>query len=312
MIHRGGKNHLAHWKNVIEEHMFGTAKANTLCAKSNRCLCLVWLVSVCANFQLSNFVGPTHKLGKLLVYLGIGWFHGLGDQNLHNFAGLGGNFAFHNLAGETIDGNPVTFLKGLATSGNSSLLVVDLQITATHDANLTHLTAYKGSVTGCAAKGCKNAAGNLHAANILRTGFLSNQNHLGFLRHIAMGILLETVHISFRIVCKELDFSCGSTRARVNALGKHAPLFHRLALGIRIKDWLQKLVQVIWGNTTCGNRLFLGDQAFVNHVHRETNTCKAGSLAVSCLEHPELVFLYGKFNILHIAVMLFQLLTNVF
>ncbi len=56
--------------------------------------------------------------------------------------------------------------------------------------------------------------------------------------------------------------------------------------------------------------LFFRDQAFARHVHRDFDRCFRGALAIACLEHPELAFLDSKFQVLHVAVMPFELFVS--
>ncbi len=60
------------------------------------------------------------------------------------------------------------------------------------------------------------------------------------------------------------------------------------------------------GRGNSQNSRFFIYQPFSNHIDGDFYGRRSGPLAVSCLEHKELVFFDGKFDVLHILVMFFK------
>ena len=54
------------------------------------------------------------------------------------------------------------------------------------------------------------------------------------------------------------------------------------------------------------DRFFLGHQPFARKLDRDPQRGLGGALAGARLQHPELALLDGEFEILHVAVMLFE------
>ncbi len=49
----------------------------------------------------------------------------------------------------------------------------------------------------------------------------------------------------------------------------------------------------------------------MKHIDRETHRGKARSLAVAGLQHPQLAFLHRELDVLHVAVVLFELVADI-
>ena len=67
---------------------------------------------------------------------------------------------------------------------------------------------------------------------------------------------------------------------------------------------MQQLVQVLWLDPHDG--LSVVDQALGHHVHGEFHCRRAGALAIAGLEHVQLAFLDGEFEVLYVAIVLLQ------
>ncbi len=95
--------------------------------------------------------------------------------------------------------------------------------------------------------------------------------------------------------------ACRTWRCR-QATGQHH------FFGIWIKRWVQQLVKRIRINAQ--QRLITCDQAFLCHIdsHLERRLCR--TFTASGLQHIELALLDGKFEVLHIGIMFFQLQPN--
>jgi hypothetical protein len=254
---------------------------------------LVGLVGVGANLEAAaRRIGPLHELGELLIDLGLLGLEGLADDDLHDFARLGRHLALHHFAGEAVHGDVIVFLERDIADGDGAFLVIDVQRIATHDAHLAHLPADEGGMRRCAAERGEDAVGRLHAAQVFGRRFAPHQDH-------ALAVL---VHVGLGIVGEELDLARGGPGAGVDPLGDHL----RLPLRRGIENRLEKLVQIIRRNPARAERLFLGDQAFLDHVHREADAGEAGALAVAGLQHPQFALLNRELDVLHVAVMFFE------
>ncbi len=93
----GGQDHLAHRLDVVEKHMLRAAQADPFGAERDGLGSLIGLVGIGADLQLADGVGPFHELGILLIHARLFRLHRLVDQNLHDFARLGGDLAGHAL-----------------------------------------------------------------------------------------------------------------------------------------------------------------------------------------------------------------------
>ena len=67
----------------------------------------------------------------------------------------------------------------------------------------------------------------------------------------------------------------------------------------------QEVVELVGLDAEDG--FFLGDEAFAHHVDGDANGGEAGALAIAGLQHVELAILDGELEVLHVAVVLFQL-----
>ena len=68
---------------------------------------------------------------------------------------------------------------------------------------------------------------------------------------------------------------------------------------------MKQFVQFV-GLATCDGGLFVY-QALLHHFHGDAHHSCTGTLTVTRLEEPEFAFLYGKFHVLHVVVVVFQL-----
>ena len=71
---------------------------------------------------------------------------------------------------------------------------------------------------------------------------------------------------------------------------------------------MQQLVKGIWIDAQ--QRLISRDQPLLGHLDRHAQRRLSSALATSCLQHVQLVLLDGEFQILHVCVMFFQLVTH--
>ena len=131
----------------------------------------------------------------------------------------------------------------------------------------------------------------MHAVNVLGAGFFAHEDdRLPGLRHF------------FGFIGVKYDFANGSTGRRWQANGDQVT-------HCTWRDcWVQQLIQRC--RIDPHDRFILGDQAFGDHVDSNLQCSLGGALAVTGLQHPQFAALHRELNVLHIAVMAFELAIN--
>ena len=102
----------------------------------------------------------------------------------------------------------------------------------------------------------------------------------------------------FGLIRGEDDLAAGGTGRGRQAGGND------LALCLGVDGGVQQLVECC--RIDAGDRLFLRDQASVRHFDSNAQRRFRGALAAARLQHPELAAFDGEFEILHVAIMLFE------
>jgi hypothetical protein len=140
---------------------------------------------------------------------------------------------------------------------------------------------------GHAAPGRQNPFRTDHPVEVFRRRFISDENDSG-------SILAE----EFRPVGIEYDLPCRSA-GTCRQSGRQY---------IRLKIWIdhgvKQLIELL--RLDSEESLLAVDQAFVNHVHSDVYGRTAGPLAGAGLEHKQLAVLDGEFEVLHVAVVVFE------
>ena len=270
-----GNDHLADGGDAvgIKEHVLGTAQANALGAEVHSLLGVLGGVGVGAHLERAVLVSPAHEAAELT-----------GD------GGLGGGDGFAvNVAGGAVDGDPVAFLVDLA--GQLKLLVglVHLDGAAAGDAAGAHAAGDDGGVRGHAAADGEHALGVVHALDVLGRGLQAHQDDLVSL----LGPLGGVVGV-------EDDLAAGG------AGGSGETLSHGLGLleGFHVKLGMEEAVEALGLDHQHG--FLLGDHALVHQVAGDLEGGGSGTLAVTGLEHEELLVLNGELHVLHVAVVVLQ------
>ena len=73
---------------------------------------------------------------------------------------------------------------------------------------------------------------------------------------------------------------------------------------------MQELVELFGFHALHG--LALGDQSFVDHVNGNFDGGGGSAFAIAGLQHPEFALLHGKFDVLHVSIVLFEGLIDAF
>ena len=133
----------------------------------------------------------------------------------------------------------------------------------------------------------------LHALDVLGRGLETHQNDL-FTGLAALGSLFGGEH----------DLTGSSTGGSGNTLADR----HSLLQGSRVELRVQQHVEGL--GVDLHQRLFLGDHTFVNEIAGDLDSSGSGTLAVTGLQHIELFVLDGELHVLHVAIVIFERLTN--
>ena len=131
----------------------------------------------------------------------------------------------------------------------------------------------------------------MHAVDVLGAGLDAHQHHLA-----ALGLHL------LGVVGREHDLAGGRTRR-----GRQAGA-DDVALGLRVDGRVQQLVER--GRVDAGDRLLARDQALARHLDGDADRRLGGALARARLQHPQFAALDGEFEVLHVAVVLFQAIAD--
>ena len=246
-------------------------------------------------------VDPAHQLFVAVVDLGLFGSQGFGDQDLQDFARPGFDRAFENLAGEAVDRDRVAGLEDFVFDRDGRGVVVDVQLAAADDTGLAHLAADEGRVRAGAAEGGENALGDFHSAQVFGAGLAANENQLDV-------VVLEPFGLGIGGV--EADLARGGAGTGVDPLGQQAAGIDGGPLRFGIVDRLQQLVQVVGRNALGIEGFFFGDHPFVDQVDRDPHGGETGPLGVAGLQHPNLAALHRELDVLHVAIVRFELFAD--
>ena len=271
-----------------EEHVLGPAEANPLGPESERGLRVLRDIRVGAYAQPLHVVGPRKQLRELLVsrrLLGL-------ERAIHDLKNLGwrGRERLeHHLTGRSIDGDHVALADHFVAHRHGFLLRVDGYGRAADHRRLAHLAADHGGVRGHPAGGGKNALSDVHAMDVVWDRFHPDQDHA-----------LPFAGPGHRIVRGEHHGPGGSARRRGQPLRRHLRL--RPLLGF--ENWMQELVEGL--GLDLHQRLWFGENALLDEVHRDGHRGKAGTLPVTGLQHEEFVLFNGELEVLNVFVVTFE------
>ena len=140
---------------------------------------------------------------------------------------------------------------------------------------------------GLAAPAGEDALGRKEAVNVFRLGFDAGQDDL-----------LPFIAQTLGPVGVEHHLADGRARRGGDAHGQ------RLMLEVRVDAAVQELLQHVRLDPEQG--LLLGDQTFLDHIHRGLDQGPGVHLAVAGLEHVELALLDGELEVLDFPVVFFQ------
>ena len=271
-----GDDHFAHRLDAVsfKEHMLSTAQTDALRAESEGLRSVVRGVGVRAHVEDAELIRPVHDAVEVA-----------GDGS------RGGLDLFAvDVAGRAVDGDPVSLFVGLSAELKLLVGFVHLDRAAAGDAARAHAARDDSRVGGHTAADGQDALRVVHAFDVFRAGLQTDENDLvAGLGHVG------------RSLCREDDLAAGSagrcSKTRADDLG--------LLESGRVERRVQQRVEAL--RVDHRDSLFLGDHAFVDEVAGNLHRGGSGALAVTGLEHVELLVLDGELHVLHVAVVVLEL-----
>ncbi len=205
----------------------------------------------------------------------------------------GGDGTLEHLTGGAVDGNEITFLDLSPVDAELASIQVDPDGLSPSHARLAPAPGHHCRVGGHPSVLGQDALGLDHAVHIVGVGLRTDQDD----RLTGLAPLLGCVGVKD-------GHARGRPRRGVEPHGQQLALILGLSYCFRVESGMQELVNLSWDDPHQG--FFLGDQALVDHVHRDLDRCRCGALAGTGLEHPQFAPLDGELYVLHVAVVLFQ------
>ena len=158
-----GEDHLAHRLNpvLVEEHVFGTAKADALGPKLTCHPGVEGGLGIGADAQAAEDVRPAHQGRKVT-----------GEFRLDHVDKTG-----QNVTPAAVDRDHVPRPDGSATGLEHPCSLIDPDVAGTGNAGPAHAPGHHRGVTGHAAAGGNDPPGGVHSVDVLRAGFFPDEDH---------------------------------------------------------------------------------------------------------------------------------------
>ena len=172
-------------------------------------------------------------------------------------------------------------------------LLVDADTLAAGYAGQAQSARNHGGMAGRTPARRQDAFGHQHPVHIIGAGLRTYQHN----RRASFAQLFRPVGIEHR-------FAGGSAGRGIQTLRQQATLFRGLLLLLFIETGQQQLIHLTRLNAL--DSLLLADQTLFHHIDGHFDGCLGVALGRARLEHVEAAFFDGEFQVLHIAVMLFQ------
>ena len=147
---------------TLEEHMLGTAKADSLCAQLTSFLSVSRSVCIGTNFQSSVFVCPSHNSFELTS-----------DGSVNRI-----NDTVIDFTGGTVDGQPVSLVEFFSSQSKFLVCLIHSDLRATRYTAGTHTTGNYGCMGSHTTAYSQNTLGSFHTFDVFWRGLKTNQNNL--------------------------------------------------------------------------------------------------------------------------------------
>ena len=280
LFDRVGADHFAERRDAAlrEEHVFRTAKPDTLGAELARLLRVTRRIGVGADFEFAELVGPHHDAAE---FADDGRVYGRDDSVV-------------DVARRAVDREPVALLEGLARKNELLVLFVHDDFLAARNAALAHAARDDRRVGSHSSADGKNTLGGLHALDIFGRSFETDENDL-----------LAAALPRLGVGGGKDDLSAGGARRGGETAADRLSFFK----SDNVELGMKKSVEI--SGVDHENGLFLGAHSLVDEIARDLERGLGSALAVARLEHEELLVLDRKLHILHIAVVGLELLADI-
>ena len=271
------QDHLAHRDDAlgIKKHVFGAAQPDALGAEFARRRGVGRGIGIGADFQAADLIRPTHQ----------------GAEIAGQFGTAHRTRALEDFAGGAIDGDHLAFFDGDAARTHFAFGDVDFERAGAGNAGPPHAARHHRGVGGHAAPGGENAARCMHAVNVFRAGFGPHQDDGALFGRQSFGFLGGEHH-----------FAGGGAWRGAQTRGEF------FAGRGGIECGMEQLIER--GRIDAQDGGVFVDQPLAHHIHRRFQRGFGGALARAGLQHEQLAFLHGEFDVLHVAVMFFQPLAD--
>ena len=298
-ILRLGQDHLPHGDDAIpfKEHMLGTAQTDPFGPKRHSVENLIGLVGVGAKPQRSILIGQLHDEVVVLKHLRILRLKRLAYQDLLKLTVGGVDLTVEDLSRRAVDADRVAFLERDPFALKHAFVVIDLDIARTCDADLTHLTGNQCRVARYTTACRQNPVGGDHPSKIFRTGLNPCQYNM-----LPLGSKL------FGFPCRENHGARSSTWTSRQTNSHLTTVLLGLVISLDVEDRLEQLIEGL--RIPRLDRMLWGHQLFLDHVMSDLDISQCGPLAISSLKHVKLLVLDGELEVLNIAKVSFEGLTN--
>ena len=252
---------------VVEEHVLGPAQADALGAELARGARVQRGLRIGPDLQAPEAVGPSHEGGEVAGQLGLDHLDRAGQH----------------IPAAAIHRDDLARPDAPAANMEDTGLLVDPDIPGARDAGPPHAAGDHGGVAGHAAARRDNAAGRMHAVDVLGAGLLADEDHR-----------LAGAAPALGLVGVEDDHARGRPRR-----GRQAGREEVAGAG-GVDGGVQELVEA--GRIDPHDRFLPADQALGGHVDRHLQGGLGGALPVAGLQHVEPALLDRELHVLHVAV----------
>ena len=164
--------------------MFGPAEPDALSPESSRDVRLFGNVCIGSNLQHSERIGPFQNRREILILFRIFWIHS-SLNDLDHFGIHHGNVSRIDLSGKPVQGEKISFRQNHGPKLHLAVRQNFYGITA-RNTDFSHLPGHDSRMRGHPALGRQKSFRCMHAMDIIRTRFMTDQNGpfpLGFHGH---------------------------------------------------------------------------------------------------------------------------------
>jgi len=177
-----------------------------------------------------------------------------------------------------------------------AVFIVYFELFAAHNTAFTPSSRNNGGMACLATGSCQNTLSCMHAAYIFGTGFLANKDDFFTLFFPFLSDLCIEYHPAY----------CGSWNS-IDTL--HKKRFLKRCSIRFIDHWIENSLYIRGFDTKY--RFFFSNQLFFYKIYCDAEGCNRATFSRTALQHIELTFFHGEFQILHISIVSFKLSADI-